>query len=138
MLRPADDSALAVIAACRDPGARLLSPEEGAVELINILCPMVAVGRYIAFLGLALHEHPETASASRRSVALEARRFYPFFPPVGGRVREPFTWRDYHFPLGRRVLLDLYGTNRDPAVWDAVPRPRAPESGFLIRNVRPA
>lgn len=118
-LRPAEDSALAVIAAHRDPGGRLLAPEEGAVELVNILRPMVAVGRYIAFLGLALHEHPEAASADPRSVALEVRRLSPFFPAVGGRVREPFTWRDYHFPQGRRVLLDLYGTNRDPAVWDA-------------------
>lgn len=118
-LRPSDDSALAVIAAYRDVGGRPLTPEEGAVELINILRPIVAVGRYIAFLGLALHKHPEAASADPRSVALEVRRLAPFFPAVGGRVREPFTWRDYHFPPGRRVLLDLYGTNRDPAVWDA-------------------
>lgn len=118
-LRPPDGSALAVVAAHRDPGGALLTPQQGAVELINVLRPTVAVARYIVFLALALHEHPEAATVGPASVALEVRRYYPFFPALGGRVREPFTWRDYHFPAGRRVLLDLYGTNRDPAAWES-------------------
>src|SRR5690606_9130595 len=41
----------------------------------------------------------------------EVRRYYPFFPAVAARVRSDFVWRGYRFPKGRRVLLDLYGTN---------------------------
>jgi fatty-acid peroxygenase len=50
-------------------------------------------------------------------VAHEVRRFYPFFPAVAGRARSGFTWRGYDVPAGRRLVLDLYGTNRDPRLW---------------------
>lgn len=47
----------------------------------------------------------------------EVRRFYPFFPLVGGRVLQPFTWRGHHFAQSAWVLLDLYGTNHDARTW---------------------
>jgi fatty-acid peroxygenase len=46
------------------------------------------------------------------------RRFYPFFPFVGGRALHPFEWRGHHFAEGTWFLLDLYGTNHDPRLWD--------------------
>ena len=49
----------------------------------------------------------------------EVRRFYPFFPFAAARVRQEFDWQGYRFPQGRRVLLDLYGTNHDPRLWDS-------------------
>ena len=49
----------------------------------------------------------------------EVRRLYPFFPAVVARVRDTFEWNDRTFPQGRRVLLDLYGTNHDPRIWKA-------------------
>src|SRR5690606_40175357 len=42
----------------------------------------------------------------------------PFFPAVAARVKDDFAWRGLPFPAGRRVLLDLYGTNHDPRSWD--------------------
>jgi len=48
----------------------------------------------------------------------EVRRFYPFFPLQGARVRTPFDWQGVHFPVGRRVLLDLYGTDHHPQLWE--------------------
>jgi fatty-acid peroxygenase len=76
----------------------------------------VAVDRFITFAALALHGQPEWRSRLRgggaREVDLfvqEVRRFYPFFPMVGPRVRTAFDWQGVHFPRGRRVLLDLYG-----------------------------
>ena len=48
----------------------------------------------------------------------EVRRFYPFFPVIGGRVRQPFEWRDHRFALGDWVLLGLHATNHDPRLWD--------------------
>lgn len=47
----------------------------------------------------------------------EVRRFYPFFPAVAARVRTKFTLQGMHFPKGRRVILDLFGTDRDARTW---------------------
>ncbi|MDQ2079825.1 cytochrome P450 [Xanthobacteraceae bacterium Astr-EGSB] len=48
------------------------------------------------------------------------RRFYPFFPFVGGRVCQAFIWHDRQFVRGEWVLFDLYGTNRDAREWEAL------------------
>lgn len=109
----------------REPDGRLLDSQSAAVELINVLRPAVAVGRFVTLAALALHDHPEC----RRRLAgddeylemfvQEVRRFYPFFPAIGGRVRKPFEWRSHEFAEGAWVLLDLYGTNHDPRSWEA-------------------
>ncbi len=48
----------------------------------------------------------------------EVRRFYPFFPFVGARVRNDFEWRGYRFRQGTLALLDLYGTDHDARTWE--------------------
>jgi fatty-acid peroxygenase len=48
----------------------------------------------------------------------EVRRWYPFFPFIGGITLESFTWRDHQFQKGDWVTLDIYGTNRDRKSWD--------------------
>lgn len=110
------------------------------MELINVLRPTVAVAVYVTFAALALHEHADAAeqvrdggAADRERFVQEVRRFYPFFPLVGGRVTTPFEWNGVHFPEGRRVLLDLYGTNRDARHWDD---PRAVPSRALPQLAR--
>lgn len=119
-----EDSGLAAVAGQRDPDGGLLDPRTAAVELLNLLRPTVAIAWYVAFAAHALHVHPhwharlrEGDPAERERFVHEVRRFYPFAPAVGARVREGFTWRGYWFPPGRRVLLDVYGTNRDPRHW---------------------
>ena len=89
-----------------------------------MLRPVVAIGRYLTFAVLALHDHPEQRYKLTEPggeyvhwFTQEVRRFYPFFPFAAARVRHDFEWHDYPFPEGKRVLLDLYGTNRDPARW---------------------
>jgi len=108
-----------------DTDGGLLDVDSAAVELINVLRPTVAIAVYITFTALALHEHADAAeqvrtggAGERERFVQEVRRFYPFFPLVGGRVKTPFEWNGIHFPPGRRVLLDLYGTNRDSRHWD--------------------
>jgi fatty-acid peroxygenase len=119
-----EGSAADVIARHRDPEGKLLDREVAAVELINLLRPTVAVARFITFAALALHDHPE----ARRKLqdgdeeylpwfVQEVRRFYPFFPVIGGRAREDFEWRGHRFDEGTWFLLDLYGTNHDPRIW---------------------
>ncbi|MFI9643841.1 cytochrome P450 [Micromonospora sp. NPDC051925] len=116
-------SALAVIAEHRDGAGRLLPRRVAAVELINVLRPTVAVDRYVVFAALALHDHPawrervRTGDEPTEWFVQEVRRYYPFFPVAFARVRRSFEWQGHHFPKGRRVLLDLYGTNHHPQLW---------------------
>jgi fatty-acid peroxygenase len=122
--RPGDATAAARIAHHRDPDGSLLEPRTAAVELLNVLRPVVAVSVWITLVAHALHCNPPWTArvaqgdeADLDAFAQEVRRFYPFFPAVPARVREDFTWRGLAFRVGTRVLLDLHGTNRDPRAW---------------------
>jgi fatty-acid peroxygenase len=124
-LVPPAGSALEVIASHHDQDGHPLDSHVAAVELLNVLRPTVAVDRFVVFAALALHEHPQWAERLRAGAdqdvhlfVQEVRRCYPFFPMVGARVREAFDWRGVHFPSGRRVLLDLYGTDHDARIWE--------------------
>lgn len=123
-IAPPAGCALALVAGHRDPDGSALRPEDAAVELHNVLRPTVAVARFVAFAALALHEHPACRAALRGGddealtrFVHEVRRFYPFFPVVGGRVLAPFEWHGRRFREGEWVVLDLYGTNHDPRSW---------------------
>lgn len=96
-----------------------------AVEIINILRPIVAIGTYVAFAGLALYQNPHSADRIEAGddeyahwFTQEVRRFYPFTPFLGARVRESFEWKGYKFPKNRLVLLDVYGIDHDPRIWE--------------------
>ena len=123
---PPERSPAHVIAWHRDPNDELLSPHVAAVEVINLLRPTVAVAVFIVFIAHALHQSPECRRKLESGedgyadlFVQEVRRFYPFFPSVMARVRQGFEWKGYHFPQGRWVILDLYGTNHDARTWEA-------------------
>lgn len=122
-LSPEPETAAFVWAWARADDGELLPLRTAAVELANVLRPTVATSVYIVFVAHAMQAHPEAArlaaadAGRRRAFVQEVRRFYPFFPAVIGRVRAPFRWRKLVFPEGRQVILDLYGSNHDPAVW---------------------
>jgi len=115
--------ALAVVARYLDLGGKALDERAAAVEMLNLLRPTVAVTRFIIYAALELLAHPEWQQRLRRDdaalelFAQEVRRLHAFFPFTAARVRTDFEWRGYHFPKGTRVLLDLYGTNRDSRLW---------------------
>ena len=124
-INPRPQTALHAMAWHRDRGGELLEPRIAAVELLNVLRPTVAVARYVVFLALALHEHPPWRQRLRAEFdrwaepfVQEVRRTAPFFPVVAARVRHDFDLDGLQFPAGRRVLLDLYGTNRHGEIWD--------------------
>lgn len=115
---------LRVIARHTGPHGHIPDYRTAAVELLNLLRPVVAVGRYMAYAALALHQHPQYRERLCNGeegladiFAQEVRRFYPFFPVVGGIARNDFNWRDHQFKRGDWVLLDLHGTNHDPRQW---------------------
>lgn len=133
--------ALRTIAWHRDQEGELLDESVAAEELLNNLRPTVAVARWFVFLAVALHTH----EGARERLASgewepdwfieEVRRFYPFFPALIGRTRHEFEWHGWRLPGGRRVMVDVFGTNRDPERWEEPHRFR-PER-FRDREVDP-
>lgn len=124
LARHAADSVLEIVALHRDTQGHLLPLRVAAVELLNLLRPTVAVAVFVMFVAHALHFHTGVRAkllggdpAYRTRFLDEVRRYYPFFPAVAAKVREDFTWRGLQFRRGRRVLLDLYGTNHDARIW---------------------
>ncbi|MCL6442511.1 MAG: cytochrome P450 [Alicyclobacillus sp.] len=117
-------SALEAMAFHRDLNGNLLDTQMAAVELINVLRPMVAIATFITFAALAFHEHPECREKLQSGdddylemFVQEVRRYYPFAPFLGARVKKDFVWHGCEFKKGTLVLLDLYGTNHDPRLW---------------------
>jgi len=107
-----------------DEDGELLSPQMAAEEIINLLRPTVAIAFYITFGAKALAEHPAYRKSLQQDdnyahlFAQEIRRHAPFAPFLGARVQADFNWRGYHFPKGTLALIDIYGTNHDPRVWE--------------------
>jgi len=119
-------SALDVWTWHRDEDGKLLPSAVAAVELLNVLRPTVAVSYFVAFAAAALITRPDyrrrIAGGERgleNAFAQEVRRCYPFAPFVGARTRQAFdSVTGYRFPARQLVVLDIYGTNRDPRIWD--------------------
>ncbi|WP_181298356.1 cytochrome P450 [Pseudomonas sp. Q2-TVG4-2] len=118
-----DDRALAVVARYRDTDGAVLEERIASVEMLNLLRPTVAVARFIVYAAMELLAHPQWRQRLQEDndalepFAQEVRRLHAFFPFTAARVRKDFEWKGYHFPKGTRVLLDLYGTNRDARLW---------------------
>ena len=119
-VNPPENTALYRFAWHRDLEGNLLDIKIVAVEVINILRPIVAIAIFINFIALAVHQYPhereKLKSADEKYAQMfvqEVRRFYPFFPFVAALVKKDFTWNGYKFEEGTLTFLDLYGTNRD-------------------------
>ena len=124
-VNPPENTALHRFSWHRDLEGNLLDTEIVAVEVINILRPIVAIAIFINFIALALHHYPEEKKKLEsqdekyaQMFVQEVRRFYPFFPFVAAIVKKDFTWNGFKFAEGTLTLLDLYGTNHDPKIWD--------------------
>lgn len=124
-LTPNKETALYIIAWHRDEKGELLDTPVAAVEMLNILRPVVAIATYITFEALALQRYPEC----RRKLAAgipeydhwfvqEVRRYFPFTPVVGALAKEDIYWRGYRIQAGQRVILDIYGLQHDPRIWE--------------------
>lgn len=113
------------IAMHRDLDGNLLNKHTAAVEVINLLRPTVAISVYIALSGSALHDFSEKKHKLKtvdesyyKMFVQEIRRYYPFFPIAPAIVKRNFLWNGHHFKEGKLVLLDLYGNNHHPELWD--------------------
>mgnify|MGYP006274915683 FL=1 len=122
-IAPPEGSPLATICAWRDLSGELLPADVAAVELLNLIRPYVAISAYLTFAAQRLAVSPEwrarlgAAPGRVGPFVAEVRRTAPFFPMITARAAADTAWRGHPIPEDRFVLLDLYGTNRDPAVW---------------------
>jgi fatty-acid peroxygenase len=123
-LHPPAGSALEVISGHRELDGRPLHERVAATELLNVVRPTVAVAYFVTFSALALHHHPGWRQrlatgddAVLEAFAHEVRRYYPFVPALGARVRQRLTWQGHRLTPGRLVMLDVFGTDHDPAAW---------------------
>ncbi|MEV7197619.1 cytochrome P450 [Streptomyces sp. NPDC093510] len=119
-------SVVAAVAFHRDADGELLDPRTAAVEVLNIIRPTVAVTWFTVFGAHALHRHPALRKRLAaqdedyaRAFAHEVRRFYPFAPFVAGLAPADIEWHGEPIAEGTMVLLDLYGQNHDPQLWDS-------------------
>jgi len=123
-LSPSKGTAADTIAWNLDQDKNLLNTQIAAVELLNIIRPIVAIATYITFGVLTMYKHPECRKKFqlgdnnyKQNFVQEIRRFYPFTPYVGAQVKKSFTWKQYYIKKGTLVLLDIYGTNHDSRLW---------------------
>jgi fatty-acid peroxygenase len=124
-LPAAEETPLRAMASYQEADGQPFDSRLAAVELMNVVRPIVAIAWYVTFAALALHEHPDWRQRLQAGnedevnwFVDEVRRFYPFAPFTGARVRTEFSWQGYVFPKATLVLLDIYGTNHDPRLWE--------------------
>lgn len=127
-LTPPPGCALDVFARFRDIDGRELDRRVAAVEILNVVRPMLAVSYFVVYMAMALHRYPEWAQRIRADdhdaelFVQEVRRYFPFVPFLGARVRSSFEWEGHRFDRGTLVLLDVYGAHRDSRVFPAADR----------------
>lgn len=118
-LEPPPETPLALVAAHEQPDGSLVEAKVAAIELLNILRPVVAIGRFVTFSALELHRdrrwHQLISAGDEHleDFVEEVRRISPFFPFVGAKTGREIEWRGHTFPAGQWLLLDLYGTTHD-------------------------
>ena len=97
-----EDTALYAMAFYKDLEGNYLDSNMAGIELINVLRPIVAISTFITFEALALHEYPECKekllSGDKNELEYfvqEVRRYYPFTPFLGAKVKKDFIWNNY-------------------------------------------
>ena len=120
-----EESPLYAVAWFRDLDGELLPTKRAAVELLNLMRPIIAIARFVVFAAVALHENPEwrprLQSGDPQALewfAQEVRRLYPFTPLLGARVRHSFEWKGCTFKKGQLTLLDVHGIDHDERQWE--------------------
>ncbi|RNA69927.1 cytochrome P450 [Alteribacter keqinensis] len=124
-LAPPANTAAYIIANHREMNGKPLDDHTAAVELNNVIRPLIATAYYLTFGAVALFEHPQVVQKVKEDkdnyshmFAQEVRRYYPFAPAMAAKVKQDFTWHEYQFKKNMLVVLDIFGTNRHPLSWD--------------------
>jgi fatty-acid peroxygenase len=122
-LRPPPGTALHAVARATREDGRPLPARAAAVALLNVVRPTVAVAWFVAFAAVALHEQPQwrrrILDDERALIAFahEVRRRYPFVPVLAAKARRRQDVLGVPLRRGGLVVLDVHGTDHDPASW---------------------
>ncbi|MER7521098.1 cytochrome P450 [Streptomyces sp. NPDC126499] len=114
------------VVAHREADGSALDAATAAVELLNIVRPTIAITWFTTFAAHAMREDPalrrrladDEPAGLATSFAHEVRRFYPFVPFLGALAPDGVVLDGEPVPRGTMLLLDVYGQNHDPALWD--------------------
>lgn len=121
---PVDDhSPAGTVIAYRDEHGDRLDVHTAAVEIINLIRPLVAVSWLASGLatvcqtGRPWREEIRVESVSAMDMAQEVRRTYPFVPFLATRATQDLVHGGAAIPNGSLIVLDVWGTNHDPRFW---------------------
>ena len=113
----------AAVIAHRDARGDLLDMRTAAVELTNLIRPLVAVSWLVSGLAMVYQSGRRNEilaeSVSATDVAQEVRRTYPFVPFLATRATQDLVHAGAAIPSGSLIVLDVWGTNHDPRIWQA-------------------
>lgn len=117
------ETPLDVVAAHRDENGDLLDEHTAAVEVINLVRPLVAISWLVSGVLVAFDRWPQrraeviAESLTPMEVSQEVRRTYPLTPFLATRATQHLTFQDVAIASGTLIVLDVWGTNHDPHVW---------------------
>jgi fatty-acid peroxygenase len=116
-------TALHTIAFHRERDGALLDLKVAAVELLNVIRPMLAATFFVELAAAALLVHPYLRVPLLKDASLldnfvdEVRRFAPFTPFLGAEACRDVEWKGYVIPAGTLTVLDVYGIHQDERIW---------------------
>lgn len=116
-------SPLRTVAFFEDEHGQLLPEHTAAVEVINLVRPLVAVSWLVSGMALAFDADPQlrtgvlSGSITPMEMAQETRRSHPFVPFLAARATADLVHGGVLVPRGTLLVLDVWGTDHDPRVW---------------------
>lgn len=129
------EKAAAIIAHYRERDGQPLDEATAAVELLNVVRPVMAASYFIEYAALMLERMPnlreevaEDAAARERFIN-EVRRVCPFTPFLGAEASRDVEWNGYVIPAETLTVLDVYGIHNDDRIW---PRAHVFDPGRFI------
>ncbi len=121
------EKAITIIAHYRERDGQPLGEATAAVELLNVIRPIMAAAYFIEYAALMLDRMPslreEVAedAAVRERFINEVRRVCPFTPFLGAEACRDVEWNGHVIPAETLTVLDVYGIHNDERIW---PRPQ--------------
>jgi fatty-acid peroxygenase len=122
-LHPQQGSALHTIAFHQERDGAPLDLKVAAVELLNVIRPMMAAAFFVELAAAALLVHPYLKDQLLKdgtaldNFVQEVRRFTPFTPLLGAEACREVEWQGCVIPAGTLTILDVYGIHRDERIW---------------------
>lgn len=119
-------TALYEFAHWKDLNDQPMDPHLCAVDLMNIVRPLVAVNRFVSYGVKALIEFDQERKKLQVTndpnyaykFAQEVRRIFPFVPFLPGRLKKTVEFDGFKLKKGTLTVLDIFGTTHDPELFE--------------------